>query len=412
MARGEDRGACLINDRLGDDELRAVLSRVGEEKDKDAFALVCKRWLYIQSTERTRLCARAGPHMLRRLAGRFTRLRELDFSQSVSRAYYPGVSDDDLSVIAEAFSLLKVLTLQNCKGITDKGLEAIGSGLPHLQSLDVSYCRKLTDKGLTSVAKGCHDLRALHLEGCRLITDSLLKTLSANCSHLEDLDLEGCTNITNSGLAVLVEGCKRIKHLNLNKCNKTGDIGVTDISKACSSSLLTLKLLDCYKVGDDSISSLARYCNNLETLIIGGCRNISDESIKSLAISCCKSLKKLRMDWCLNISDPSLLYIFSLCQKLEVLDIACCELVTDAAFEGLGNEHVKLSLKTLRLSNCPKITARGIKKLLKSCEYLEYVDVRSCPHLTPVRCLEDGLHFPRDCMVNFAGSLTDPDIFR
>lgn len=105
-----------INERLGDDELRAVLSRLEDDKDKEVFGLVCKRWLHLQSTERRKLCARAGPHMLNRLAARFTRLRELDLSQSVSRSFYPGVTDSDLSVIAAAFSSLRLLNLQNCKG--------------------------------------------------------------------------------------------------------------------------------------------------------------------------------------------------------------------------------------------------------------------------------------------------------
>ncbi|KAL6523911.1 hypothetical protein OROMI_031006 [Orobanche minor] len=387
-----EEGAACINDRLGDDELRAVLSKLVHDKDKDVFGLVCKRWLHLQSTERRKLSARAGPHMLNRIAARFTRLFELDLSQSVSRSFYPGVTDSDLSVIAAAFSALRVLNLQNCK--------------------DVSYCRKLTDKGLSSVAKGCHDLRALHVVGCRSVTDVLLTSVSTNCNNLEELGLQGCTNITDSGLTVLVEGCKRLKHIDLNKCNNIGDIGISNISKACSSSLLTLKLLDCYKIGDKSIFSLSEHCKNLEELVIGGCRELSDESIKSVASAFYDSLKNLRMDWCLNVSDISLDYVFSLCKKLEVLDVGCCEEITDAAFQGLGNEDSKLNLKILRISNCPKITVDGIEKILKSCEDLEYLDVRSCTHVTEVRCNEAGLQFPRGCKVNFAGSLADPDVLR
>lgn len=409
MAQPEEGGAC-INERLGDDELRAVLSKLEDDKDKEVFGLVCKKWLHLQSTERRKLSARAGPHMLNRLAARFTRLRELDLSQSVSRSFYPGVTDSDLSVIAAAFSALRLLNLQNCKGITDKGIESLASGLPSLQSLDVSYCRKLTDKGLSSLAKGCHDLRALYVVGCRFVTDALLSALSMNCNNLEELSLQGCTNITDSGLTVLVNGCKRLKQLDLNKCSNIGDIGISCISKACSSSLLTLKLLDCCKIGDGSILSLAEHCKNLETLIIGGCRELSDESIKQFASACYGSLKNLRMDWCLNVSDASLDCIFSLCKKLEVLDVGCCEEVTDAAFQRLGNEDSKLSLKVLRVSNCPKITVDGVRKLLKSCEGLEYLDVRSCPHVTEVRCHEAGMQFPVGCKVNFSGSLAEPDV--
>ncbi|KAH0681930.1 hypothetical protein KY289_019682 [Solanum tuberosum] len=399
-----------INDSLGDDELRAVLSRLGDDKDKEVFGLVCKRWLRIQSTERKKLCARAGPHMLRRIAARFTRLHELDLSQSVSRSFYPGVIDSDLSVIATAFSCLRILNLQNCKGIKDNGLTAIGSSLSSLQSLDVSYCRKITDKGLSAVAEGCHDLRTLHLAGCRFVSDSLMKALSKNCHYVEELGLQGCTNITNSGLSVLVEGCRRIKYLDINKCSNIGDIGITSVSEACSLTLRTLKLLDCYKVGDDSILSLANYCKNLETLVIGGCRNISDEPMKSLAASCSNSLRKLRMDWCLNITDSSLDCIISKCRELEVLDIGCCEELTDAAFQQLGSENFMLGMKILKVSNCPKITVEGIKKLMKSCEYLEYLDVRSCPLITKAGCEEAGIQFPESCKINFTGSLAEPDV--
>ncbi|MBA0772665.1 hypothetical protein Goshw_024368 [Gossypium schwendimanii] len=399
-----------INDTLTDDELRSILSRLESDKDKEVFGLVCKRWLHLQSTERKKLSARAGSHMLSRMAARFTRVLELDLSQSVSRSFYPGVTDSDLAVIAEGFKCLKVLKLQNCKAITDRGLALIGGGLPSLQSLDASYCRKLTDKGLSAVADGCHDLRSLHLAGCRFVTDGLLFSLSRNCKNLVELGLQGCTNISDSGLADLVNGCQHIRFLDINKCSNVGDVGISKVAEVCSSSLKTLKLLDCYKVGDESIFSVSKFCKNLETLIIGGCRDVSDESIKSLAAACKNSLKNLRMDWCLNISDSSLSCILTQCKNLEALDIGCCEEVTDAAFEDLRNGEIEFSLKVLKISNCPKITVSGINMLLNQCNSLEYLDVRSCPHVTKAGCDEAGLVFPEYCKVNFTGSLSEPDV--
>lgn len=349
--------------------------------------------------------------MLRKMAARFSRLVELDLSQSVSRSFYPGVTDSDLKVIADGFGCLRVLGLQHCRGITDAGLMAIGRNLSHLQSLDVSYCRKLTDKGLSAIAESCCDLRSLHLAGCRSVNDKVLEALSKNCHNLEELGLQGCTYITDSGLTFLVKGCQRMKFLDINKCSNISDIGVCSVSMACSCSLKTLKLLDCYKVGDELVLSLAQFCKNLETLIIGGCRDISDESIKSLAIAACShSLKNLRMDWCLNISDLSLNCIFCNCRNLEALDIGCCEEVTDAAFQGLNKGGSKLGLKVLKASNCPKITVAGIGMLLDSCNSLEYLDVRSCPHVTKAGCDQAGLQFPEYCKVNFLGSLSEPDV--
>lgn len=105
-----------INEALTDDELRSVLAKLESQRDKEVFGLVCKRWLHLQSTERKRLSARAGPHMLRKMAARFYRVLELDLSQSISRSFYPGVTDSDLRVIADGFKCLRLLNLHNCKG--------------------------------------------------------------------------------------------------------------------------------------------------------------------------------------------------------------------------------------------------------------------------------------------------------
>ncbi|TQD99840.1 hypothetical protein C1H46_014578 [Malus baccata] len=309
-----------INEALTDDELRSVLAKLESQRDKEVFGLVCKRWLHLQSTERKRLSARAGPHMLRKMAARFYRVLELDLSQSISRSFYPGVTDSDLRVIADGFKCLRLLNLHNCKG-------------------------------------------------------------------------------------------QQIKVLDINKCSNIGDSGVSSVSMACSSSLKTLKLLDCYKISDESVLSLARFCKNLETLVIGGCRDISDASIKLLAVSCKSNLKNLRMDWCLNISDSSLCCILARCRNLEVLNIGCCEEVTDVAFQGLnGRGDTELSLKFLKVSNCPKVTVAGIAMVLDKCETLEYLDVRSCPYITKAGCEEGGLRFPERCKVNFTGSLAEPEV--
>ena len=287
----------------------------------------------------------------------------------------------------------------------------IGQGLSSLQSVDLSYCRKLTDKGLVVLAEGCPDLRALRLAGCRFVSSGSLQALSKNCPDLEELCLHGCVNVNDDGLSDLVTGCRRITSLDLNKCVNVGDRGVASISEASASSLRTLKILDCYKVGDESVLSLARFCARLETLVIGGCRNVTDESILSLANSPCKDgLRILRMDWCLNVSDASLSAVLARCRSLEALDIGCCEEITDAAFLGPSSREGELNLKVLKASNCPKITVAGIARLLEDCKSLEYLDLRSCPRATKACCDEAGLVFPDSCKVNFTGSLSEPDV--
>ncbi|KAI4339322.1 hypothetical protein MLD38_024279 [Melastoma candidum] len=286
----------------------------------------------------------------------------------------------------------------------------IGGNLFFLQSLDVSYCRKLTDLGLEAVAEGCPDLQRLYLEGCRFVTDKLLLSISHNCRKLKELGLQGCNNVTDQGISDLVDRCHKVEFLDINKCSNIGDLGVSRVAECCSFSLRTLKLLDCYRAGDQSIFSLAKYCKNLENLIIGGCRDVSDEPLKCLAAACGDSLKYLRMDWCLNITDSSLKCILTQCGQLEALDIGCCEEVTDAAFEVLDGDGKQLKLKFLKVGNCPNVTVRAIGLILAKCSFLKYLDVRSCPRISKAACDEAGLLFPELCKVNFCGSLSEPDV--
>ncbi|KAL5972926.1 hypothetical protein ACLOJK_039732 [Asimina triloba] len=199
-------------------------------------------------------------------------------------------------------------------GVTDVGMVALGSGPPSLQVLDVSNCRKLTDKGLVAVAKGCCNPKSLHL-------------------------------------AALVDGCRHTKFLDVNKCSKIEDIGVSSIVSCCSSSLRTLKLLDCYDVGDESILSLADSCKNLKTLIVGGCRNFSDESMKVLAIARSDTLRHLRLDWCSNISHASVSCILSgiglllkFCKSLQNLDVSSCPNITKTVCEQVGGDGANVMM--------------------------------------------------------------------
>ena len=172
---------------------------------------------------------------------------------------------------------------------------------------------------------------------------------------------------------------------------------------------MSLKLLDCSKVGNKSIYSLAKFCCNLETLIIGGCRDISDESIEALALACCCRLRSLRLDWCLKITGASLRSLLRNCKLLAAIDVGCCDQITDAAFQGMEANVFRSELRVLKINNCVSLTVVGVSSVIESCKALEYLDVRSCPQVTRQSCEQAGLQFPGGCKVNFEGSLSESD---
>ena len=54
--------------------------KLQSDKEKEVVGLVCKRWLHLQSTKQKKLCVRAGPLMLRKMAAWFSQLVELNLS--------------------------------------------------------------------------------------------------------------------------------------------------------------------------------------------------------------------------------------------------------------------------------------------------------------------------------------------
>ncbi|EFJ17589.1 hypothetical protein SELMODRAFT_420841 [Selaginella moellendorffii] len=384
--------AC-INSILTDDSLRAILSKLDTQGERDNYSLVCKRWLMVQSTERRRLAARAGPLMLQKIAARFTNLIELDFAQSTSRSFFPGVIDADLETIAKNFDNLERINLQECKGITDVGVGVLGKGIPGLRCVVLSGCRKVTDRAIEVLANSCSRLISLRVGRCKLVSDRAMEALSRNCKELEVLDVSGCIGVTDRGLRALARGCCKLQLLDLGKCVKVGDSGVASLAGSCPA-LKGINLLDCSKLTDESIASLARQCWSLESLLLGGCRNLTDASIQVVAKERGQVLKHLQLDWCSEVTDESLVAIFSGCDVLERLDAQSCAKITDLSLDALRNPGF---LRELRLNHCPNISNAGIVKIAECCPRLELLELEQCFQVTREGIEAGG--FPSACKI-------------
>ncbi|KAJ0925718.1 hypothetical protein HanRHA438_Chr04g0162881 [Helianthus annuus] len=65
--------------------------------------------------------------MLKKMAARFTHLKDLDLSQSASQSFYPSVTVSDLSVIASGFTGLCVLNFRTVKKVVI-GTQTVSDG--------------------------------------------------------------------------------------------------------------------------------------------------------------------------------------------------------------------------------------------------------------------------------------------
>jgi hypothetical protein len=138
-----------------------------------------------------------------------------------------------------------------------------------------------------------------------------------------------------------------VKYLDkiLNSINKFKKLTYTIVS----STLRNKKL--------EQISTNNTLQQNLTTLNLSGCNNITDEGLQQLTQL--KNLTTLDLSGCKQITDGGLNNLAQL-TKLTTLDLCGCELITNA---GLNNFAQLTKLTTLNLCNCYKITDAGFKSL-------------------------------------------------
>ena len=253
------------------------------------------------------------------------------------------ISNKGLQVIARGLKKLKKLDLQSCWLVSDEGIGYLARGRVYqsnsdspsssssshsdssssssssnghdsyegglaLEHLVLQDCQRLGDEGLLHISLGlANSLKSINLSFCVLITDYGLKHI-AKITSLRELELRSC-DISPIGMAYLAEGGSRISSLDVSFCDKIGDQALQHISQGLFN-LKTLKLSAC-PITDEGISKIAKTQQDLETLYIGQCSQLTDQSMFAIA----ESMPKMRcMDLygCVNISKAALERIWKL----------------------------------------------------------------------------------------------------
>ncbi|KAG2324366.1 hypothetical protein Bca52824_007094 [Brassica carinata] len=177
-------------------------------------------------------------------------------------------------VLSLAPKLVKLQTLvlrQDNPQLEDNAVEAIANHFHELQDLDLSKSLKLTDHSLYSLARGCTSLTKLNLSGCTSFSDTALAYLTRFCRKLKVLNLCGCVEaVSDNALQAIGENCNQMQSVNLGWCENISDDGVMSLAYGCPD----LRTLDLYDV-----------CVHLRSLGLYYCRNITDRAMYSLAQS-------------------------------------------------------------------------------------------------------------------------------
>ena len=133
---------------------------------------------------------------------------------------------------------------------------------------------------------------------------------------------------------------------------------------------------------------MARYCQNLITLEVAACSNLTDGSFYTLAAACFR-LERMDLEECIHITDNTLLQLSIHCPHIKgkgrhalahnlmffmisELTLSHCENLTDQGIEYISKSELTESLETIDLDNCPLLTDLTIS-LLTKCKKLTSV---------------------------------------
>lgn len=247
------------------------------------------------------------------------------------------VTDSGVGRIAQCLKNLESLNLAGCCNISTSGLLLISWGLKKLKRLDLRSCWHVSDAGIRLLAGipegGNPELEYLGLQDCQRLSDEALKHISIGCTRLERINLSFCVNITDSGLKYLAK-MPSLRELNLRACDNVSDVGMAYLADG-GAPLSLLDISFCEKMSDQALGFISHGLYHLRTLSISNC-NIGDEGLIKIAKTLYE-LETLHMGQCSRITDNSL-YIIA---------------------DSLKN------LKTIDLYGCIKITAVGLERILK-----------------------------------------------
>eukprot|EP00808_Paulinella_micropora_P023986 g29775.t1 len=235
-----------------------------------------------------------------------------------------------------AFPNLTVLNLNGCHRLTSSpaGLERVARCCSaKLRALHLYWNPELESKGLQYIARSrfAPNLITLNLSGTRLLTDKAVRTLARRCGSLQHLDLTRAEKITGAALSAVSEHCPGLKSL---------------VTYACAN------------ITDDGVRDVGLRCPGLEKVDFCGARLLSDNAV-SLLLSHCTRLQSVSLQWCIRISDASL--VQAKLPQLRHFSVHGLQRVTDAGLAALAQTSCRL--ESLDINGCTSVQERQLSSL-------------------------------------------------
>ncbi|RWW32265.1 hypothetical protein GW17_00003081, partial [Ensete ventricosum] len=299
---------------------------------------------------------------------------------------------------------LQEMDLSDCESLTDSICEVFsdGGGCPKLRSL---------------VLDNCEGLRMVKISSCTLVYLSLawchaMNAIELSCPNLEELNLDGCDHLESAsfcsvGLELLNLGiCPRLSDLRIEAQNMLVlDLKGCGVLSQAYIHCPRLKFLDasfCRKFSDESLSTIAASCPQIESLILSSCQSVGLGGLSSLHFLRRLTLLDLSYTFLMNLRP-----VFDNCLQLVVLKLSACKYLTDFSLDALYKEDVLPALRELDLSYS-SIGQLDILNLITYCTNLVHLNLNGCANINELIWSSSYCH-SSDMTINNCSSATSKE---
>ncbi|XP_009594422.1 F-box/LRR-repeat protein 3 [Nicotiana tabacum] len=235
-------------------------------------------------------------------------------------------------------------------------------------------------KAFRLVCKAFHRVDSLHRTHLQILRPEFITTLLSKFPNIYSLDLSICPQIDDSAVSILLTvGCdwsRRLKRLVLSRCTGLRSAGLELLVKSCPF-LESIDVSYCWDFGDREAAALSICGGSLRDLKMDRCLGVTDVGLAKIAIGC-QCLEILSLKWCLEITDLGIDLLSKKCTQLKHLDISYLK-VTSGSLRSISSME---KLEFLAMVGCGVVDDEGLHYLGNGCPSLQALDVSRCDRLS------------------------------
>jgi len=244
-----------------------------------------------------------------------------------------------------------------------------------LARLSLARCQQITDGGIEPLARDLPCLIALDVNHCPFISDASLELIATHVKGLIELNISFCVAVTTKGIQALARSTPTLQKLKLAGCGRVDDDGIN----ALSSRFTRLEELDIsflHKVTGPVVRAALHNLLELHHLNLNDLHLLTDETFlydeldgrpgaQRLMLA---KLRTLKVSNCSRLTSKAVQYLAQRATELEDLDLSGCDDLDDNAAEFLTLDASRgarrnESLSRLNLNFCGKLTDRTLRCL-------------------------------------------------